>query len=269
MGARERFDLSGKIALITGAARGIGRGLAIGLAEHGADIALIDRVPADQAAPVLAAIKNLGRQAWYFEQDLAKTEELAALSERVWKQCGRVDILINNAGIAFLERFDEISIETWRKTMAVNSEAMYFLTQPIARRMIAAKIKGRIINLSSKNGFVAEAGLAHYNASKGAVELMTQSLAIELGEHGITVNTLAPGIIETEIAGEFKIDPKFFEYYREHIPLEGRYGTVEDVVGAAVFMASRAGAYMTGQHIIVDGGVLCEQVPRLKFMPRK
>lgn len=267
MSAQERFDLTGKIAVVTGGARGIGRGVAIGLAEHGADVAIIDRMP-EQEAAVLKAIRDLGRRVWYYPQDLAKTEELAPLTEGIWKDCGRIDILVNNAGIAFLERFDEITIETWRKTMAVNVEAMYFLTQAVAQRMIAAKIKGRVINLSSKNGFVAEAGLAHYNASKGAVELLTQTLAIELGEHGITVNTIAPGIIQTEIAGEFKLDPKFFEYYTEHIPLEGRYGNVEDVVGSAVFLASRAGAYMTGQHLIVDGGVLCEQVPRLKFMPR-
>ena len=135
--------------------------------------------------------------------------------------------------------------------------------------MIAAGVKGRIINLSSKNGFVAEAGLAHYNAAKGAVELMSQSFALELGPHGITVNTIAPGVIDTDIIGEFDIDfEKFEPYYCEHIPLEGRWGTVEDCAGIAVFLASAAGAYVTGQHIINDGGVLAEQLPRMQFMSK-
>ena len=153
--------------------------------------------------------------------------------------------------------------------MAVNLDAVFFLTQRVAEHMIAAGIKGRIINLSSKNGFVAEAALAHYNASKGGLELLTQSLAIELGEHGITVNTIAPGVIETEIHGEFDIDfEKFVPYYREHIPLEGRWGTIADCVGIAVMLAAPAGAYITGQHIINDGGVLADQLPRMQFMPK-
>lgn len=266
MEAHHRFDLTGKIAVVTGGSRGIGRGIAIGFAEHGADVAIVYRSAEREAQEVVAAIRKLGRHAWMYQQDLGLTDQIPALAERVWNDCGRVDILVNNAGMAYLELFNEITPEHWRRTLAVNLDAVFFLTQQIARRMIASGIKGRIINLSSKNGFVAEAGLAHYNASKGGVELLTQSLAIELGEHGITVNTLAPGIIETEIAGEFHLPPEFFDYYKEHIPLEHRFGQMEDCVGAAVFLASRAGAYMTGQHLIIDGGVLCEQVPRLHFM---
>lgn len=266
MDAGRRFDLTDSIALVTGGSRGIGRGIAIGLAQHGADVAIVYRSAKADAESAAAEIRRLGRRAWVYQQDLAETDQLASLAERVWDDCGRVDILVNNAGMAYLERFDEIPADHWRRVLAVNLDAVFFLTQCMARRMIQAGIKGRIINLSSKNGFVAEAGLAHYNASKGAMELLTQSLAIELGEHGITVNTIAPGIIETEIAGEFHLDPAFFDYYREHIPLEHRFGSVEDCVGAAVFLASRAGAYMTGQHLIIDGGVLCEQVPRLQFM---
>lgn len=265
--AKERFDLSGKIALVTGGSRGIGRAIAVGLAEHGADVAMVYRSAEAEAASAAEAVRKLGRRAWTYKQDLAETDKLACLAERVWNDCGRIDILVNNAGMAYLERFEEITPEHWRRVLAVNLDAVFFLTQSISRRMVEAGVKGRIINLSSKNGFVAEAGLAHYNASKGGVELLTQSLAIELGPFGITVNTIAPGIIETEIGGEFDLDPAFFDYYKEHIPLEHRFGSVEDCVGAAVFLASRAGAYMTGQHLIIDGGVLCEQVPRMQFMP--
>lgn len=170
--------------------------------------------------------------------------------------------------MAYLERFNKITFEHWRKIMAVNLDAVFFLTQRIAEHMIAHAVKGRIINLSSKNGFVAEAGLAHYNASKGGLELLTQSLAIELGEHGITVNTIAPGVIETDIIGKFDLDfDKFMPYYREHIPLEGKWGSVEDCAGIAVMLAAPAGAYITGQHIVNDGGVLAQQLPRMQFMP--
>lgn len=263
--AARRFDLTRKMALVTGGSRGIGRGVAVGLAEHGADVVIIHH-PDHPATEVQGQIRALGRRSWAFAQDLAKTDELAPLADAIWQQAGPIDILVNNAGVAYLEPFNAISPQHWRTIMSINVDAVFFLTQRLTEHMIAAGIKGRIINLSSKNGFVAEAGLAHYNASKGAVELLTQSLAIELGRHGITVNTIAPGIIETEIAGEFDIDPGFFDYYREHIPLEGRFGGIEDIIGAAVFLASRAGAYMTGQHLIIDGGVLCEQVPRMQFM---
>ncbi|MCX5660216.1 MAG: SDR family oxidoreductase [Planctomycetota bacterium] len=267
MGAKERFDLTGKTALVTGGSRGIGKGIAVALAEHGADVAIVYHSATPQAQQVADAIKKLGRKAWIFQQDLAKTTELHALADKVWAEAGKVDVLVNNAGIAYLERFNQIPYEHWRHTMAVNLDAPFFLSQRFAERMIAAGIRGRIINLSSKNGFVAEAGLAHYNATKGGLELLTQSLAIELGVHGITVNTIAPGCIETEIGGEFDIDvDKFLKYYYEHVPLEHRFGKVEECVGAVIYLASSAGSYTTGQHIIMDGGVLAEQVPRMQFM---
>lgn len=265
----KRFDLSGRTALVTGGSRGIGRGLALGLAEHGADVAIVFHSAKPQAEEVANQIRKLGRKAWVFQQDLGRVEELHALADRAWRECGKIDILINNAGMAYLERVNEISIEHFRRVMNVNLEAPFFLTQRISERMIAAGIKGRVINVSSKNGLVAEAGLAHYNASKGALELLTQSLAIELGEHGITVNTLSPGIIITEIGGDFEIDLEgFVKYYYEHIPLEHRFGTVEECVGAAIYLASPAGSYTTGTTILMDGGVLAEQVPRVQFMKR-
>jgi len=150
--------------------------------------------------------------------------------------------------------------------MAINTDAVFFLSQAVSERMIAAGTSGRIINTSSVNGLVAEAGLADYNASKGAIEMITKSLAIELGAHGITVNSLCPGMIATEIAEDFPLAEGFEDYFCQHIPLGHRFGTVEDCVGAVIFLASPAGSYVTGQNIVVDGGILCEQVPRLPFM---
>jgi len=268
MDAKSRFDLTGKTALVTGGSRGIGRGIAIALAQHGADVIIVYHSATAAAEKIAGEIRSLGRKAWIIQQDLAETNQLHALADKAWAAAGKIDVLVNNAGMAYLERFNEITPEHWRRVMAVNLDAVFFLTQRVAERMIAAKIKGRIINLSSKNGLVAEAGLAHYNATKGALELLTQSLAIELGEHGITVNTIAPGIIETEIGGEFEIDfEKFIPYYKEHIPLDHRFGNIEECAGAAVYFASSAGSYMTGQHMVIDGGVLAEQVPRMQFMP--
>ena len=268
MSAQERFDLTGKTALVTGGSRGIGRGIALALAEHGADVATVYRSAEQEANEVADAIRSLGRKQWTYQQDLSETESLHALADRVWAETGPIDILVNNAGHAYLQRFNQITPEHWRQVMAVNLDAVFFLTQRIAEQMISAGIKGRIINLSSKNGMVAEAGLAHYNASKGALELLTQSLSIELGEHGITCNCIAPGVIDTDIVGDFDIDfERFVPYNKEHIPLEGRWGSVEECAGIAVLLASPAGSYITGQHIVNDGGVLAQQMPRMQFMP--
>jgi NAD(P)-dependent dehydrogenase (short-subunit alcohol dehydrogenase family) len=262
----DRFSLEGKTALVTGGSRGIGRGIAIALAEHGSDVAIVYRSAEAEAEQVAATIRALGRKCWVFQRDLGDGANLADFVDSVWNAVGGIDVLVNNAGMAYLERFNEITPEHWRRLMSVNLDAVFFVAQRVAEHMIREGVKGRIINLSSKNGLVAEAGLAHYNASKGAVELLTKSLAIELGEHGITVNCIAPGVIETEIAGEFEIDPTFFTYYKEHIPLEHRFGTVEECVGVAILLASSAGSYITGQSLVIDGGVLCEQLPRVQFM---
>ena len=264
----DRFDLTGKVALVTGGSRGIGRGIALGMAEHGADVVIVYRSATEEAQSIAAAIRDLGRRAWVFQQDLAEVEQLSDFADQCWEAAGHIDILVNNAGMAYLEHFNEVTIEHWQLTMAVNVHAVFFLTQRIAERMIAASIKGRVIIISSVNGMVAEASLTHYDASKGAAELIMQSLAIELGQHGITVNSIAPGIIETEIGEESEVDfDQMWPYYKQHIPLEDKFGVVEDCVGPAVFLASAAGGYVTGQHIVVDGGILCEHLPRMSFMP--
>lgn len=259
--------LEGKKVVVTGGGRGIGRSLALGLAEHGADVGIVYRNRVAEAERVASEIKQLGRRAWVFKKDLAEVETLPAFAGELWDEMDSIDVLVNNAGIAHFEVFDEISVETWRHTFQVNVESPFFLAQAIALQMIERENGGRIINISSKNGFVAEAGLAHYNASKGALELLTQSLAIELGSDGITVNTVAPGVIDTDIGEDFDVDrERFRAYYEEHIPLQNRYGRPEECVGAVLLLASDLGSYITGQHIIVDGGVLSEQVPRLQFL---
>lgn len=262
-----QFNLSGRRALVTGSARGIGKAIALALAEHGADVVVHDLDESGSLKALSEQIHRLGRRAWVMGQDLRQTDGLGDFARRAWALAGGIDILVNNAAVAYLEHFDDISLEHWRQIMAVNLDAPFFLSQAVAGLMIESKIRGRIINITSKNGLVAEAGLAHYNASKGGLELLTQSLAIELGAYGITVNAIAPGTIQTEIGNDFKIDTKFLDYCREHVPLENRLGTMQEIAGAAVFLASDAASYMTGQHLVIDGGVLCQQMPRLQFMP--
>lgn len=262
------FSLHGRTALVTGAAGGLGRAYATGLAEAGADVVLTDRPGASGVEETARAVGQAGRRAFVYAQDLARTSELAAFADRVRAEAGPVHILVNNAGTAALERFNEITPESWSAVLRVNVDAVFFLSQRLAEHMIADGVRcGRIITITSKNALVAEAGLAHYNASKAAAQLLTETLAIELAPHGITANTLAPGMVETPIDGDFPFDREAFEAaYRERIPL-GRYSRPDEQAGALVFLASDAGSYVTGTRLVVDGGVLADQMPRTRFMP--
>ncbi|MFE9611646.1 SDR family NAD(P)-dependent oxidoreductase [Streptomyces sp. NPDC006012] len=263
----DRFDLTGRTALVTGAARGLGRAFATALAEAGAGLVLTDLPGTADLAETAARIEALGRPVQVLSQDLSRTDELHGFADRVRAAAGPVHILVNNAGVAALERFNEITPESWYRVMRVNLDAVFFLSQRIAEHMAADRVVGRIINVTSKNALVAEAGLAHYNASKAAVDLLTQTLAVELAPHGITVNSIAPGMVHTPIDGEFPFDREAFEAaYRERIPL-GRYADPEECAGALLLLASDAGAYLTGTRIVVDGGVLADQMPRTRFMP--
>ncbi|MFD7493151.1 SDR family NAD(P)-dependent oxidoreductase [Streptomyces sp. NPDC059832] len=263
----DRFDLTGRTAVVTGAARGLGRSFAVGLAEAGADLVLVDLPGAEGVAETAAAIEALGRGCRTYGQDLADIDALPGFVDAVRAEAGPLHILVNNAGTAALERFNEITPASWSHIMRVNVDAVFFLSQRIAEHMTADSVAGRIITITSKNALVAEAGLAHYNASKAAAQLLTETLAVELAPHGITANTLAPGMVETPIDGEFPFDREAFESaYRERIPL-GRYARPDECVGALLLLASDAGAYLTGARIVVDGGVLADQMPRMRFMP--
>ena len=225
------FSLDGKVALVSGGSRGIGADIALGMAEAGADVAVLFRSRREEADRTCEAIRRFGRRACALQQDVADVDTLPSVAERVARELGAIDILVNNAGIADLAPFLQVDRETLERTLRVNVTGPFFLSQAVAREMVARGKGGRIINITSTNGFVAEALLSPYNASKGAMELFTKSLAIELGPHAITVNSVAPGLIETEIAMDFPLDAKFWDYAREHIPL-GKLGKARDVAGA-------------------------------------
>lgn len=260
------FDLTGRRVLLTGAAGGIGRALALGLARAGADLALAERPGVEPSAELAAALAATGRDVrWYF-QELSDAEALGDFIDTIWAD-GPVDVLVNNAGYATMDHFNRLDYAAWRATMAIDLDAPFLLSQRVAERMIHDGVQGRIIMISSKNGLQAEPGLAHYNAAKGGLELLARSFAVELGAHGITVNTVCPGMVDTGLAGDFPLDwESFVPYYRQHIPLQNRFAQPEELVGPVVFLASAAGSYVTGQSLVVDGGVLANQVPRLQFM---
>lgn len=257
--------LQGKKALITGGSRGIGRAIAIGMAREGADVAINYVSNQEAARQVIASIKKLGRNAIAVKADVAIFSEIEQTVEKIWQELGGIDILVNNAGIAYIEPFDKISEETWDKTLNVNLKGTFFCSQIVAKRMIQEKRRGKIINMSATNSVVAEADTTHYNASKGGINMVTKSLAIELAPYGINVNGIAPGVIQTDIDEVFFADKDFERYYRNHIPM-GKFGTVEDCAGAAIFLASDESNYITGHTIVIDGGLISDQVPKLKKM---
>ena len=248
------FDLTGKVALVSGGSRGLGAAIATALADAGADVAVVYRSREAEAAATVETIRGRGRRAWAIRQDLGDIGSLPSVVDRVIAEAGRLDVLVNNAAIADLLTFDKVTPEIMERTLRTNVMGPFFLSQRAAAVMIAGRTAGRIINITSTNGFMAEALLSPYNASKGAMELVTQSLAIELAPHQITVNSVAPGLIETEIGMGFALKPSFKEWADSHIPL-GRWATPEEVAGAVVFLASDAARYITGQRIVVDGGL--------------
>lgn len=258
------FSLHGKTALVSGGSRGIGADIALALARAGADVAILFRSRREEAEQTVRATTDLGVKAVAYQQDVGDLDELQATVDRVVEDFGGIDVLVNNAGIADLAPFLRVDREMMERTMRVNVSGPFFLSQAAARRMVEQGRGGRIINITSTNGFVGEALLAPYNASKGAMEMLTKSLAIELGPHDITVNSVAPGLIATEIGMDFPLKPEFWEYAKEHIPL-GKLGHPRDVGASVVFLAGAGGAYITGQHIIVDGGLLADQFPRMQF----
>ncbi|MDH2442850.1 SDR family oxidoreductase [Amnibacterium sp. CER49] len=261
------FSLEGLRAVVTGGGGGIGTALVTELLACGADVAVIEH-PARPETPALRrAAESLGRRLHWFSADLASLDELDTVVDTIWTELGGFDILVNNAGISTLAWYSDHDLQTWRRTLAVNLDAPFLLSRATGTRMIGEGRRGRIIMISSKNGQVAEQGLIAYNVSKAGLEMLAQSLAVELGPFGITVNSVCPGMIETGMADDFSLDwPAFRQYYEEHIPLGGAFADPVDVAGAVVLLSSPAGSYITGQSLVVDGGVLAQQLPRARFM---
>ena len=250
--------LADKVAIITGANQGIGRALAKGLAREGASVVVNYPPWIPSADDVLREIAEAGGQAVAVQADVKDLSEHGRLISAALEQFGRLDILINNAGVEFRESFLSTDPETWDATMEVNLKAPYFLSQAAARVMIRSG-NGKIINLSSVHDSVPLAQRSVYAISKGGIAMLTRALALELAEHRINVNAIAPGAILTDMNREFLSIPENRARLLDRIPWK-RIGDVEDLVGGAVFLASPESDYVTGATLYIDGGLLLRRI---------
>jgi NAD(P)-dependent dehydrogenase (short-subunit alcohol dehydrogenase family) len=246
------FALTNQISLVTGAARGLGRSISLALAHAGAHVALgLRDIHAD--AGLLDEIRSLGRRAIPLQMDMANLDQVQRAVHDAVAHFGRLDILVNNAGIAPGNPAEDVSVEDYDLTMAVNVKGTFFASQAAARFMIGQKF-GRIINLSSQAGFVALPTESVYCVTKAAIAHMTKCLAVEWGAHNITVNAVAPTFIKTPGTSECLSDPVFNAEVVERIAALHRIGEPMDVAGAVVFLASPAASLITGQTLMIDGG---------------
>ena len=246
------FDLTGRVALVTGAARGIGRAIARALAHHGADVALGLRSSAD-GVPLADEIAASGRRVTRVPMDVRDLGQVRAAVQRAVAELGRIDILVNNAGLGPANAAEDVAEEDFDLTFDVNVKGAFFASQAVAHHMIANG-GGTIISISSQAGFVALPTESVYCMSKAAVAHMTRCLAVEWGRHGITVNAVAPTFIRTEGTAADLADPAFEADVRERIAGVHRIGEPMDVAGTVVFLASPAASLVTGTTLLVDGG---------------
>ena len=249
---RSLFDLTGKVAIVTGTSRGLGQYLGRALARAGADLVLTSREPA-RLQPFQEEIQALGRRALPLALDVRQQESIEQMVAAAAAHYGKLDILVNNAGCNVRKPALEITWEDWNLVLDTNLRGTFFVSQAVARQMVPRRY-GRIINIGSVTSVAGYAGLGPYGASRGGVKQLTMSLADDWGPHGITVNCLAPGWFKTAQNARMYEDQEWLAYLCDRIPLK-RPGQPQDLDGAVVFLASDASAYITGQTLLVDGGI--------------
>ncbi len=246
------FGLEGRVALVTGSSAGIGAAIAAGLAGAGAEVVVNGRSP-DKIAAVVARIAAAGGNAHGVAFDVTASAEVRAGVARIEEEIGPIDILFNNAGVQRRAPLEDFAEETWRELMRANLDSVFFVGQTVARAMIARK-RGRIVNICSVQSELARPGIAPYAASKGAVKMLTKGMAVDWGRFGLRVNGLGPGYFRTELNQALVEDETFSAWLAGRTPL-GRWGEVDELVGAAVFLASDASSFVNGHILYVDGGL--------------
>jgi NAD(P)-dependent dehydrogenase (short-subunit alcohol dehydrogenase family) len=246
------FDLSGKVAIITGASRGLGQYFGRALATAGADLVITSR-SLETLAPFQKEIESMGRKALPLQLDVRDFDSIQQMVEEAWRNYDQIEILVNNAGCNVRKPSLEITWDDWNLILDTNLRGTFFVAQAVARKMIPRRY-GKIINVGSVTSVFGFAGLAPYCASRGGIKQLTMSLADDWGKFGITVNCLAPGWFKTAQTRVLYEDETWVDYLVDRIPLK-RPGAPKDLDGAVVFLASDAAEYVTGQTILVDGGI--------------
>ena len=246
------FDLSEKVAIVTGGGRGLGRTMALALADAGAYIIIID-ILISQAKEVAKEILQKGKRSLVVKADVTNRREVQKMVSQVMKHFRRIDILVNNAGINIIAPAESFGPKDWDKVLSINLKGVFLCAQAVGKVMIKQR-KGKIINIASIAGMV---GTPHhavaYNSSKAGVINLTRALAIEWGKYNINVNAIAPGIIETDLTRKRLENKKYYKYWIDRTPL-GRIGKPEDLIGALIYLSSETSDWLTGHTIVVDGG---------------
>lgn len=248
----DKFKLDHRLALVTGSSAGIGEALARGLAEAGATVVINGRTPAKVAA-VAASIRAGGGKALEAVFDVTDAKAVAAGIARIEAETRGIDILINNAGIQRRAPLHEIADETWREVLATNLDSVFYVSKAVARHMIP-RAQGSIINICSVMSELGRPTVVPYTAAKGGVKMLTKGMAIDWGRHGIRVNGIGPGYFKTELNAALVADEKFSAWIAGRAPL-GRWGDVDELVGAAIYLSSDAASFVTGHILYVDGGM--------------
>jgi NAD(P)-dependent dehydrogenase (short-subunit alcohol dehydrogenase family) len=246
-----QFSLSGRVAVVTGASRGLGRSISLGLARAGAHIVGVGRTEEDLGA-LVSEVKDMGCESIAVPADITKLGEIDRVVDRTLEEFGRVDILVNNAGINIPQPASEVTEEAWDKVMNINLKATFFCSQRIGRVMMEQR-HGKIINISSQMALFGYYKRSAYCASKGGVAQITKVLAVEWAPFNINVNSVAPTFVETAMTASMFRDEAFREDVIRRIPM-GKLAQPEDVVGAVVYLASPASNFVTGHTLLVDGG---------------
>jgi len=248
----DKFKLNGKVAVVTGAGRGLGQGAALGFAEAGADVALVDVISTDETA---RRVRALGRRACQISANLLERAAVQRVVDATVKELGGIDILLNNAGIIRRAPVLEFTEKDWDEVIQINESAVFFLSQAVARQMVQQGRGGKIINIASLLSFQGGIRVPSYTAAKSAVMGLTRLLANELAPHRINVNAVAPGYMATDNTAPLRADAQRSAEILARIPA-GRWGEPEDLQGTLVFLASAASDYVTGYTVAVDGGWL-------------